>query len=340
MEKRIPKNPKYTNVKATVDTGASVTKYMAKIEEIRKNYKFKKDEIFKRMKITTFAQLVVQVHRIFQYTQMEMPSTPGGGDLASVQGDYEDEAELSQLQDGGGGDTSPVPSLAVTDGDYGRTELDSSRSTLLSVARGVGELDLNAPRETPSSSEIMTTCPYLLLDIRDQDEYQLSHITTAQSYPKATLSRAVNYESKEMLTYKNREGKIIVLYDEDERLAHDAATTLCQRGYDNLFMLSGGLKMASKLFPSGLVCGRLPESITGKKPPKSSPPSSHPKPGTFLDDEIDSIEMYLDNALQDHSIGSRLSKAGSTSRTTSRSTTARSVTSSASSSLQGRPAFK
>ena len=36
-------------------------------------------------------------------------------------------------------------------------------------------------------------------------------------------------------------GKIVILYDEDERLAPHVATTLVQRGYDNLFMLSGGM---------------------------------------------------------------------------------------------------
>jgi hypothetical protein len=50
---------------------------------------------------------------------------------------------------------------------------------------------------------------------------------------------------------KNREGKIIVIYDEDERIAPYAATTLVQRGYDNLFMLSGGK------FPFGIFALRF-----------------------------------------------------------------------------------
>ena len=50
---------------------------------------------------------------------------------------------------------------------------------------------------------------------------------------------------------KNQEGKIIVLYDNDELLAHRAATTLVQRGYDNLFILSGGqLSWVSSLIVS------------------------------------------------------------------------------------------
>ncbi len=39
---------------------------------------------------------------------------------------------------------------------------------------------------------------------------------------------------------KNASGKIIILYDEDERIASQAATTMCERGFENLFMLSGG----------------------------------------------------------------------------------------------------
>ena len=39
---------------------------------------------------------------------------------------------------------------------------------------------------------------------------------------------------------KNQEGKIIIVYDCDEVPAHRAATTLVERGYENLFMLSGG----------------------------------------------------------------------------------------------------
>lgn len=39
---------------------------------------------------------------------------------------------------------------------------------------------------------------------------------------------------------QNKPGKIIILYDEDERIAPNAATTFVQRGIDNIFMLSGG----------------------------------------------------------------------------------------------------
>ncbi|ETE58313.1 Centrosomal protein of 41 kDa, partial [Ophiophagus hannah] len=85
---------------------------------------------------------------------------------------------------------------------------ESYRSTLQSVISGVGELDLG--KGDPKETELMVPnngpypdCPYLLLD-------------------------------------KNAHGKIIILYDDDERVASQAATTMCERGFENLFMLSGG----------------------------------------------------------------------------------------------------
>lgn len=39
---------------------------------------------------------------------------------------------------------------------------------------------------------------------------------------------------------KNTPGKIIIVYDEDERIASQAATAMCERGFENLFMLCGG----------------------------------------------------------------------------------------------------
>lgn len=44
----------------------------------------------------------------------------------------------------------------------------------------------------------------------------------------------------ELFEQRNAQGKIIILYDEDERMASQAATTMCERGFENLFMLSGG----------------------------------------------------------------------------------------------------
>ncbi len=58
---------------------------------------------------------------------------------------------------------------------------------------------------------------------------------------------------REMLHYKNKEGKLIIVYDYDESISHKFATTLVQRGYDNVFMLSGGIRVTQIKFPNCLI---------------------------------------------------------------------------------------
>ncbi|KAH0617196.1 hypothetical protein JD844_029016 [Phrynosoma platyrhinos] len=57
------------------------------------------------------------------------------------------------------------------------------------------------------------------------------------------ISTLCDYNGIDLNIYinqKNAHGKIIILYDDDERMASQAATTMCERGFENLFMLSGG----------------------------------------------------------------------------------------------------
>lgn len=78
------------------------------------------------------------------------------------------------------------------------------------------------------------------------------------------LSRCMNFEIREMLNFRNKPGHIIICYDEDELLAPRVATVLTERGYENIFVLSGGLKVAWKLFPKGLILGDAPPTLKNK----------------------------------------------------------------------------
>ncbi|XP_072027095.1 centrosomal protein of 41 kDa A-like [Amphiura filiformis] len=323
LNKKVPENPKYKDVKSVLDTGASMSKYMAKMEDIRKNYRYRKGELFKRMKVTTFVQLVLQVQSVNRneddgFAFSDTPSQDG-------------QDTSREVHKNGSGDVanSPVPSLALTEGDYGESQdILSARSTLQSVIRGVGECDLtddNSPDtpKLPSTANRDIDCPYLLLDLRDNDDYQKCHIISAKNYPTAMLSRSCNNYTKDMMSYRNQPGKIIVMYDEDERIGPMAASTLAQRGFDNTFLLSGGLKVASQRFPSGLVTGTLPLSC------KPSPPSTARKTARkstdepivpadkmdFTEDDIllmkgcVCLEFLLNEALVPSDTGSRLSRA-------------------------------
>nr|XP_026654920.1 centrosomal protein of 41 kDa [Zonotrichia albicollis] len=237
LTRRIPPNPKYQHIKTRLDTGNSLSKYMEKLEEIKRNYRYKKDELFKRLKVTTFAQLVLQVASLsnesLEVTKEELPKLPGAGAAG-------DDGAGTNGQRSPEGTDSPV--LFLDSSGAG----ESLRSTLQSVISGVGELDVekDSPKKEEQDSQARERpypdCPFLLLDVRDRDAYEQCHIVGAYSYPIATLSRTMNPYTNNILEYKNAHGKIIIVYDNDERLASQAATTMCERGFENLFMLSGG----------------------------------------------------------------------------------------------------
>lgn len=235
---------------------------------------------------------------------------------------------------------SPVPSLALTDTDFGIQSTstgnnnNNNRNTLQSVIRGIGEMDLferekqarkfaNAERNLSKLQQDLDL-PYLLLDIRDKDEYQRCHMITALHYPVAMLSRSVNNETPELLAYKNQPGKIVVVYDDDEKIAPKAAQTLVERGYDNLFLLSGGLKLAFKKFPEGLITGQVPDFYSLPTPKPSSVASgralvsamsnatnmssmSTATKRTFDRDDVEKLSQYLDENLMPHDAATRLS---------------------------------
>ncbi|XP_070828323.1 centrosomal protein of 41 kDa [Chaetodon trifascialis] len=329
MKKRIPKNAKYQHVKSRLDTGCSLTKYMEKLEEIKKNYRYRKDEIFKRLKVTTFAQLILQVASVSDLNESVDGESHATDDGLSVVSD----ADLECLSEHTNG--SPQASLLSDRQDAGDAKeiCHSARSTLLSVISGVGELNLSRSNQKMNESAFSPEpadrpypdCPYLLLDVRDRDQYDHCHIISAHSFPIATLSRTMNPYTKEVLEYKNTAGKIIIVYDEDERIASQAATTMCERGFENLFMLSGGLKIVAQKFPEGMATGSIPalclSSPTSSKDKKNSvPPQAAEKRWRFTSDELAKIQEQLEEILIPSSnsrLSSRMSASSSQSKVSS-----------------------
>lgn len=84
-----------------------------------------------------------------------------------------------------------------------------------------------------------------------------------------------------MLQYRNKVGKILLVYDDDERTAMRSATILVQRGYDNLFLLTGGLNTAKRLFPEALTTAGASDDATNR----------------FSQEDLKRLKAYLESAL-------------------------------------------
>lgn len=67
---------------------------------------------------------------------------------------------------------------------------------------------------------------------------------------------------------KNKEGCSIVVYDDRETVAPSLAGRLVERGYENVFMLTGGLRAMAKKYPL-VIDGEIPEELTA--PAEDSP---------------------------------------------------------------------
>uniref|UniRef100_A0A3P8SX66 Centrosomal protein 41 n=1 Tax=Amphiprion percula TaxID=161767 RepID=A0A3P8SX66_AMPPE len=322
MKKKIPTNAKYEHVKTKLDTGCSLTKLLEKQEEDKKYCRYRKDDIFKRLKVTTFAQLILQVASVSELSENDGESH-GPEDGLSVVSDVDLECLSDRTP------SSPQMSPLSDHQDAGDTkEISSARSTLLSVISGVGELNIDRDNQKMVNESVPEAtgwpypdCPYLLLDVRDREQYDRCHIISAHNFPIAMLTRTMNPYTKEVLEYKNAAGKIIIVYDEDERIASQAANTMCQRGFENVFMLCGGLKIIAHKFPSGMTTGSIPTSClpstTSVKGRKCSAPQ-HPaqaaeKRWRFTSDELAKIQEQMEEILIPSSSNSRMSSRMSTS---------------------------
>ncbi|OAF71201.1 Centrosomal protein [Intoshia linei] len=240
LNQRIIPNPKYRHVRSVIDTGSSITKYMQHIENITSDFKYRRNELFKRMKIVQFVELITQFYNV---------------NSALNRIDQNEITETSQK-------SSPL-NTAVMDLDesvifknLNKEEIqNTSSSNFVKFSRGLGEMDEYSPDEDQLKN--LQNEPYLLLDVRNKNEFDAIHIRTAQNFPLSLLSRANHFETNEMRNYKNKENAVIIICDYDESLAPKVAETLYQRGYDNIVMLSGGLKVTRKLFRDIMLEGAL-----------------------------------------------------------------------------------
>ena len=88
---------------------------------------------------------------------------------------------------------------------------------------------------------------FIILDLREESEYNDYHIKEALSFPGVMISR--DKFLNQMIMMKNKESKMIIVYHNDERSGVPYAGLLFQKGYDNIYFLSGGIEEFVKKYP-------------------------------------------------------------------------------------------
>lgn len=103
--------------------------------------------------------------------------------------------------------------------------------------------------------------PYLILDVRELDYFNEYHILQARSFPYQMLRR--DQMHPEIYRFKNKPETLIIICCDDEKISHESAKVLVDRGVDNVYLLTGGIHEFAYEYPQ-FVEGRPPA------PPKAA----------------------------------------------------------------------
>lgn len=98
---------------------------------------------------------------------------------------------------------------------------------------------------------------FLLVDLREPEDYEEFHIKEALNYPGTHIKR--DKPIPQIFNYKNKDNKIIVVYHFDEKKGIDYTLELFEKGYDNIFLLSGGIEAFGQEVQAGMEGKKVPE---------------------------------------------------------------------------------
>eukprot|EP00949_MAST-11_sp_MAST-11-sp1_P002164 g2164.t1 len=136
-------------------------------------------------------------------------------------------------------------------------ENDSLANSFMSTMGGASPI-----KKATTAADDSPMKPYLILDVRERELYSTCHISEARSYPSEWLRH--DKITPALHTYKNRSNCVIIVYDNDGRKAAAKTTTLLvEKGFDNVFLMSGGLYAFGKHFPK--LCKGVPPTPAGDR---------------------------------------------------------------------------
>ncbi|ORZ37937.1 hypothetical protein BCR44DRAFT_1429295 [Catenaria anguillulae PL171] len=282
LSKQVPKSTKYSHVGPSIDTGSSTLNHLRKLKDNHVPHKYLDNELFVRLKPVLLGRLIYETQMEVDVSAVEdaivsrmtsptpFPGAGGGRPIYSrnnphpmhsadsvgaLMADHPTPTPAASVY--APFSSTPIPShrqqyepLISGSINGSRSVLTSSHASMLSAPGQHGQR-LNGSADSGYGSRV----PYLLLDVREASAWAKCHIVGALPYPAVFIKR--DQMSRDLVMYRNREDKVIVLYDDDESIAVPAAQTLAERGFSNVYVLSGGINhLVERL--SGILIGDPP----------------------------------------------------------------------------------
>ena len=225
QEKKLKENPKYKQVSKVVDTGSTIKNSQFMSDQLISK---RKSELFKRVKGSTIIKLIKSAKE----NQTESIYNLGNGDQNINNRNIEDQKD----------DNKSVASQ----------QTNKSNMTNVTAVTYATEMLGNL-------SEI----DFIILDLREESEYERVHVIEAISFPAVNISR--DKFTQQLIMMKNKPGKMIIMYHTDERNGIPYANNFFQKGYDNVYFLSGGIEEFEKYHPEYLDGPEKDKFINMKK---------------------------------------------------------------------------
>ena len=176
----------------------------------------RKSEKYKRIKCSTLAKLLSEMQYEESIYNLNGDSATQAGDMdPSIRGKPDGES-LAGLLGGGSADTKSMHSM------------QSNMTSVSAVTYATDALGI-----TDQTS-------FLLLDLREAQDYDFWRIREAINFPAVNIGR--DKMLPDLYRFKNQTNKLIIIYMGDERKGTQAANLMNEKGYDNVFLLSGGIE--------------------------------------------------------------------------------------------------
>jgi len=203
LDQKVKKNPKYAHITSSINTGLHSDNIRIMSNKAIVN---RKKELFKRIKPSTVANFMRKEKNFENIYNL---------------------IETSNIQS---------PSSLSVENRFGNKSLVSkhdypdnlSQSHVSVVTYATEQLGFNSETE------------YVIADLREPDEYELYHIKEAINYPGPEIGR--DKFPLQIMNLKNKHNKFIIIYHNDEKHGIPYAAGMYEKGYDNVYLISGGIE--------------------------------------------------------------------------------------------------
>ena len=163
------------------------------------------------------------------------------------------------------GHTESIYNLGGNEENWDNESLHSLAMTEFSMASSVAPSDAGSVVTVDVANlGVSADSEFLLVDVRDEEEFEKYHIKDSVNFPAPNITR--DRVSAELHRFRNAFGKMIIIYHFDERPGIDAASKFADKGYENIYLISGGIEVFAARNRSMIEGTELPPE---RKPEKT-----------------------------------------------------------------------